>query len=153
MLYTNKSHKGGKIYRAGDYFCDAWRCTFLQISRGNVNMPQRFLSWLFLPQFVILPGFTKSRLVCLPDCMLSSPLYAKSQQSCPTLCDPVDRSPPGSSVPGILQTRILEWVDISFSTSSMLIYINTFVSIAFPIPDFHMNWITYYVGSWDWLLH
>ena len=118
MLYTNKSHKGGKIYRAGDYFCDAWRCTFLQISRGNVNMPQRFLSWLFLPQFVILPGFTKSRLVCLPDCMLSSPLYAKSQQSCPTLCDPVDRSPPGSSVPGILQARTLEWVAISFSNAS-----------------------------------
>ena len=37
-------------------------------------MPQRVLSWLFLPQFVILPGFTKSQLVCLPDCMLSSPL-------------------------------------------------------------------------------
>ena len=37
-------------------------------------MPQQFLSWLFLPQFVILPGFTKSRLACLPDYMLSSPL-------------------------------------------------------------------------------
>ena len=40
---------------------------------------------------------------------------AKSRQSCPTLCDPIDGSPPGSSVPGILQTRILEWVAISFS--------------------------------------
>ena len=39
---------------------------------------------------------------------------AKSRQSCPTLCDPIDGSPPGSSVPGILQTRILEWVAISF---------------------------------------
>ena len=36
-------------------------------------------------------------------------------QSCPTLCDPVDYSPPGSSVHGILQARILEWVDISSS--------------------------------------
>ena len=35
---------------------------------------------------------------------------AKSLQSCPTLCDPIDSSPPGSSVPGILQARILEWV-------------------------------------------
>jgi len=35
---------------------------------------------------------------------------AKSLQSCPTLCDPIDGSPPGSSVPGILQARILEWV-------------------------------------------
>ena len=41
---------------------------------------------------------------------------AKSLQSCPTLRDPIDGSPPGSPVPGILQTRILEWVSISFST-------------------------------------
>ena len=38
----------------------------------------------------------------------------KSLQSCPTLCDPIDGSPPGSPVPGILKTRILEWVAISF---------------------------------------
>ena len=40
---------------------------------------------------------------------------AKSLQSCPTLCDPIDSSPPGSSAHGILQARILEWVAISFS--------------------------------------
>ena len=40
---------------------------------------------------------------------------AKSLQSCPTLCDPTDGSPPGSPVPGILQARTLEWVAISFS--------------------------------------
>ena len=40
---------------------------------------------------------------------------AKSLQSCPTLCDPIDGSPPGSPVPGILQARKLEWVAISFS--------------------------------------
>jgi len=40
---------------------------------------------------------------------------AKSFQSCPTLCDPTDGSPPGSPVPGILQARTLEWVAISFS--------------------------------------
>ena len=40
---------------------------------------------------------------------------AKSIQSCPTLCDPIDGSPPGSPVPGILQARTLEWVAISFS--------------------------------------
>ena len=44
---------------------------------------------------------------------------AKSLQSCSTLCDPIDGSPPGSSVPGILQARILEWVDISFSNACM----------------------------------
>ena len=42
---------------------------------------------------------------------------AKSLQSCPTLCDPIDGSPPGSPVPGILQARILEWIAISFSNS------------------------------------
>ena len=41
---------------------------------------------------------------------------AKSRQSCPTLCDCIDGSPPGSSVPGILQARTLEWVAISFSS-------------------------------------
>ena len=45
-------------------------------------------------------------------CMLC---YAKSLQSCPTLCDPRDSSPPGSPVPRILQARILEWVAISFN--------------------------------------
>ena len=40
---------------------------------------------------------------------------AKSLQSCPTLCDPRDGTPPGSPIPGILQARILEWVAISFS--------------------------------------
>ena len=43
--------------------------------------------------------------------------YAKSLQSCPTLCDPIDGSPPGSPVPGILQARTLEWAAISFSNA------------------------------------
>ena len=42
---------------------------------------------------------------------------AKSLQSCPTLCDSIDGSPPGSAVPGILQARTLEWVAISFSNA------------------------------------
>ena len=42
---------------------------------------------------------------------------AKSLQSCPTLCDPIDSSPPGSPIPGILQARTLEWVAISFSNN------------------------------------
>ena len=43
--------------------------------------------------------------------------YAKSLQSCPTLCNPIDGSPPGSAFSGILQARILEWVAISFSNA------------------------------------
>ena len=42
---------------------------------------------------------------------------AKSLQSCPTLCDLIDGSPPGSPIPGILQARTLEWVAISFSNA------------------------------------
>ena len=42
---------------------------------------------------------------------------AKLLQSCPTLCNPIDSSPPGSTIPGILQASILEWVAISFSNA------------------------------------
>ena len=58
-----------------------------------------------------------------PSTNLSLPLAAaaaaaaKSLQSCPTLWDPIDASPPGSPVPGILQARTLEWVAISFSVN------------------------------------
>ena len=47
--------------------------------------------------------------------IIAAAAAAKSLQSCPTLCDPTDGSPPGSPVPGILQARTLEWVAISFS--------------------------------------
>ena len=60
-------------------------------------------------------------LKCL-GCFLPASLYtaaaaAKSLQSCPTLCDPIDGSPSGSAVPRILQARTLEWVPISFSNA------------------------------------
>jgi len=48
---------------------------------------------------------------------ISAAAAAKSLQSCPTLCDPIDGSPPGSPVPEILQARTLEWVAISFSNA------------------------------------
>ena len=49
--------------------------------------------------------------------MISPFAAAKSRQSCLTLCDPIDGSPPGSPVPGILQARTLEWIAISFSNT------------------------------------
>ena len=45
----------------------------------------------------------------------SAAAAAKSLQSCPTLCDPIDGSPPGPAVPGIFQARVLEWGAIAFS--------------------------------------
>ena len=51
------------------------------------------------------------------DVFVAAAAAAKLLQSCPTLCDPIDGSPPGSPVPDILQARILEWVAISFSNA------------------------------------
>ena len=58
-------------------------------------------------------------MITLNSCMIFSvaAAAAKSLQSCPTLCDPIDSSPPGSPVPGVLQARTLEWVAISFSNA------------------------------------
>ena len=67
------------------------------------------------------PGPDTSLYSVLPQCKctleLSAAAAAKSLQSCPTLCNPIDSSPPGSPVPGILQARTLEWVAISFSNA------------------------------------
>ena len=59
-------------------------------------------------EFIIVYGVIKSSAVAAA---------AKSLQSCPTLCNHIDGSPPGSPVPGILQARTLEWVAISFSNA------------------------------------
>ena len=55
--------------------------------------------------------------VCTHTLRMPAAAAAKSLQLCPTLCDPIDGSLPGSSVPGILQAKILEWVAISFSNA------------------------------------
>ena len=66
----------------------------------------RKLQWIFFLYFLEHP-------------ILHKGLYAAAKllQSCRTLCDPIDGSPPGSAVPGILQARTLEWVAISFSNA------------------------------------
>ena len=79
-----------------------------------------------LPQFVVVhtvKGFGVVNKVEVDvslelSCFFDDPTAAaKSLQSCLTLCDPIDGNPPGSPVPGILQTRTLEWVAISFSNA------------------------------------
>ena len=64
-----------------------------------------------------IPWPYRIRTVPLPLDTLAAAAAAKSLQSCPTLCDPINGSPPGSTVPGILQARTLEWVAISFSNA------------------------------------
>ena len=63
-----------------------------------------------------IPQCLKSKLFVLSKlAAVAAAAAAKSFQSCPTLCDPIDGSPPGSAFPGILQARTLEWVAISFN--------------------------------------
>ena len=70
-------------------------------------------STIFLISVIVLFIF-----LCLFFSSSSSAAAAKSLQSCPTQCDPIDGSPPGSSVHGIFQARVLEWGAIAFSVSS-----------------------------------
>ena len=55
--------------------------------------------------------------LCLSPMHVAAAAAAKSLQSCLTLCDPIDGSPPGSAIPGILQARTLEWLASSFSNA------------------------------------
>ena len=71
-------------------------------------------SLLNFGKFAIL-GEKSFFLLQLPTPIPPAAAAAKSLQSCPTLCDSIDGSPPGSPIPGILQARTLEWVAISFS--------------------------------------
>ena len=61
-----------------------------------------------------MPGWKEAPLAV--TCYTVIAAAAKSLQLCPTLCDPIDGSPPGSAIPGILQARTLEWVAISLSS-------------------------------------
>ena len=109
-------------------------CTNLE---GNVNFWGKNLCWkgcymkysLFKNKNIYWPveslwvwvnhrSKNKRYLMLLGNSFLSdTTATAKSLQSCPTLCDPIDVSPPGSSAPAILQARTLEWVAISFSNA------------------------------------
>ena len=72
-------------------------------------------------QLLPWPGLIQRPAFCFPCRLALQPFLpsAKSLQSCPTLCDPIDGSPPGSPVPGILQARVLEWGAIAFSVSAL----------------------------------
>ena len=80
----------------------------VECNQANVE-PEAKTNWRWLWKGC---GFNKGSEFCL-----STAAAAKSLQSCQTRCDPIDGSPPGSPVPGILQARTLEWVAISFSNA------------------------------------
>ena len=88
--------------------------SFIRNSHSSQQTPQklRFVwSWDRNPTF----GHNSLQICSLIYVAVAA--AAMSLQSCPTLCDPIDSLPPGSSVPGILQARTLEWVSISFSNA------------------------------------
>ena len=72
---------------------------------------------MFLVSLTLAGGFFTTDMAVKPILMFAAAAAAKLLQSCPTLCDPINGSPPGSPVPGILQARTLEWVAISFSNA------------------------------------
>ena len=85
-------------------FCGSWITSLWLKQRWRHNLLQQWYFWLvlFIGDFCLKSLFAAAAVV-------------KLLQSCSTLCDPIDGSPPGSAVPGILQARTLEWVAISFS--------------------------------------
>ena len=101
--------------------------------RSQVQRPTKFfiieeLTWQFngklnffkalkLKKFFFQQMILEQMVVCACAQLLAAATTAKSLQSCLTLCDPRDRSPPGSPIPGIPQARTLEWVAISFSNA------------------------------------
>ena len=89
------------VCQVGTVIVPALQVRYLRVSRRLNNLP-KVTDW----------GWFRGG-----SAVLSWAAAAKSLQSCPTLCDPTDGSPPGSPVPGILQARTLEWVAISFSNA------------------------------------
>ena len=75
------------------------------VSGSSVFSKTSLNNWKFMVHVLLKPGLEN----------LEHAAATKLLQSCPSLCDPIDGSPPGSPVPGILQARTLEWVAISFS--------------------------------------
>ena len=92
-------------------FLPTGQLSWLAIQDNSFYWVKSIMCWIF---FNLIHSFIYSTTIYWE---LTAAAAAKSLQSCPTLCDPRDGSPPGSSVPGILQARILEWAAISFSNA------------------------------------
>ena len=88
-------------------------------SRTGSTVPEYFVWSLSVKTGLLLETRTLGVVHCEGSIKLLAAAAPKSLQSCLTLCDPIDWSPPGSPVPGILQARTLEWVAISFSNACM----------------------------------
>ena len=141
MLSRVRQHSGSSLWFSGGYhtcdcsitqpcltFWDPMDCSPPGSSVPGIFFQQEYWSGLSFPPPWDLsnPGIKHLSNTTSPESpilhldtgkTLTTPAAAKSLQSCPTLCDPIDGSPPGSPIPGILQARTLEWVAISFSNA------------------------------------
>ena len=93
VLLPGKSHDRG-----------AWQATVQRIAKSWTRLSKHMHALIFYVFIMYI-------------CLYAAAAAAKSLQLCPTLCDPIDGSPPGSPVPGTLQARTLELVAISFSNA------------------------------------
>ena len=112
-------------------------CFIYKKCKPSVSIPCCLKSgeWLFFGEGGAFPeGTMRSFWGCVCECSVA--------QSCPALCDPINCSPPGSSVHGISQARILEWVAISFSTGFSCSRDQTWVSSI-------GRWILYHCATWE----
>ena len=87
-------------------------------NKTNTQSKNENLEWHFSKEGIQMAKKKKKerKKRCWTLLITAAAVAAKSLQSCPTLCDPIDGSPPGSPIPGILQAGTLEWVAISFSS-------------------------------------
>ena len=102
-------------------FCNPMDCSPPGFSVHGISQA-RILEWVVMPSSRGSSWtWDRTRVSCISYTVdrffTTATAAAKSLQSCPTLCDPIDGSPPGSPVPGIVQARILDWVAISFSNA------------------------------------
>ena len=87
-------------------------------SFSQISPWQRYFVWFSTWDFTMIsPPFRRQSALMIHLSIFCIPSAAKSLQLCPTLCDPIDSSPPGFPIPGILQARTLEWVAISLSNA------------------------------------
>ena len=94
----------------------AKHCPFLEVGRPDNTCVQSSRFLLHKRNINLNRLFQDNTKTPVLQCLINA-AAAKSLQSCPTLCDPIDSSPPGSPIPGILQARTLVWVAISFSNA------------------------------------
>ena len=119
-------------------------CLLAVVNAAAVNVDVQILLW----------DLVFTCFVCIPRSKISGSCCYLVPKSCLTLCDLMDCSPPGSSVHGIFQARILEWVAISFSRRSSVCEVVSYCGFDLHLlsgsdaEDFFRNLLSVFVSSW-----